>query len=177
MLMQNKKNKQKVLHRFGEYFVQFASVQISVKAPKICPQNLIDKFITKKHQTKEFKDIVKIMLTNDDFKTMYEQNNQKVYLTAVLVLNATPTDNNEYHYDPVEANLQDTQRISMYHTYIDTPLDLKYETFQEAIKNNNYVEKECCINTLYDYYRDGLLNPKKTEVIFNHKGDDFRNLR
>ena len=77
-------------------------------------------------------------MTNEDFKKEKEQH---VYLTGVWVLKATPTDNNEYHYDPVTQNLQDTQRISMYHTYIDTPLNLNFETFQEAIKNNNYVER------------------------------------
>jgi hypothetical protein len=57
----------------------------------------------------------------------------------------------------------------MYHKYIDTRLNLECETFDEAIKNNIYIEKECCINTLYDYYGDGLLNPnKKTEIIFNN---------
>jgi hypothetical protein len=88
------------------------------------------------------------LLTNDDFKDHYEQNNQKSYLTAIRILKALPTDNNEFHYDPVTTNLQDAENISMYHTYIDTPLNLKCESFKEAIKHNNYISTECCINTL-----------------------------
>jgi hypothetical protein len=142
-----------------------AKVQLSVKAPRVFPQNLLDKLISKEHNQESFTRIFEILMTSDNLKEKMTAE-QRQYLKAVWILSAIPTDNNEYHYDPVETNLQDTQRISMYHTYIDTPLNLNFETFQEAIKNNNYVEKECCINTLYDYYGDGLLNPNKKQKSY-----------
>jgi hypothetical protein len=54
----------------------------------------------------------------------------------------------------------------MYHKYIDTKLDLECETFKDAIKNVSYVENECCINTLYDYYSTDLLNPYKKQKSY-----------
>ena len=69
-------------------------------------------------------------------------------------------------YEPLEENLQDTQKLSMYHRYVDTKLDLERETFKDAIKIVNYVENECCINTLYEYYSDSLLNLNKKHKAY-----------
>ena len=45
-------------------------------------------------------------------------------------------------------------------------MDLTKDTFKEAIQNNNYTKDECFLNTIYDFYRDNLLNPdKKRNVI------------
>jgi hypothetical protein len=45
-------------------------------------------------------------------------------------------------------------------------MDLTKDTFKEVIQNNNYTKDECILNTIYDFYRDNLLNPdKKCNVI------------
>jgi hypothetical protein len=54
----------------------------------------------------------------------------------------------------------------MCHKHIDTQLNLECKTFKDAIKHKSYLENECCINTLYDYYGDGLLNPNKKQKSY-----------
>ena len=40
-------------------------------------------------------------------------------------------------------------------------MDLSKDTFQMAIENFKYVEHECVINSLYDFYHDSLLSADK----------------
>ena len=146
--------------RYGQAFIQYNSAfQLSVKAPQQFPKDLLDKFIYRDKNLDMYKKGVTILKTNEKF---IEADYLESYLAAFHILGATPTDKDIFiEYKPLEQKLQDTQKISMYHKYIDTRLNLECETFDEAIKNNIYIEKECCINTLYDYYGDGLLNPNK----------------
>ena len=53
----------------------------------------------------------------------------------------------------------------MYNTYMCTELDTSKETFKEAIQKGNYVDNQCWLNTLTDYYKDTLMNNKKKEPM------------
>ena len=48
-------------------------------------------------------------------------------------------------------------------------MDLTKDTFKEAIQNNNYTKDECFLNTIYDFYRDNLLNPDKKRNVINRE--------
>ena len=97
--------KQKIIKKYGQVFIQYAIVQLSVKAPKTFPPNLLDKLIARDHSSEEFKKLIEIMMTNEDFKKEFKAE-QHMYLTAVWVLKATPTDNASFHYDPVETKFK-----------------------------------------------------------------------
>ena len=64
-----------------------------------------------------------------------------------------------------QANLRRSENISMYNTYMYTELDTSKETFMEAVQKGNYVENQCWLNTLTDYYKDTLVNNKKKEPM------------
>jgi len=49
----------------------------------------------------------------------------------------------------------------MYSKYISTHLDVKYDNFKKSIENKNYIENECWINTLMDYYGETILSPDR----------------
>ena len=36
-------------------------------------------------------------------------------------------------------------------------------TFRQALEKKNYKRDECWLNTIYDHYRDSLLNPNRTQ--------------
>jgi hypothetical protein len=48
-------------------------------------------------------------------------------------------------------------------------MDLSKDTFKEATANMNYTKDECFINTLYDFYRDNLLNPDKSRNVITRQ--------
>jgi hypothetical protein len=51
--------------------------------------------------------------------------------------------------------------FSINYKYIHTNIDISADTFQKAIELNHYVENECWINTIYDFYKDSLLREIK----------------
>ena len=53
----------------------------------------------------------------------------------------------------------------MCNTYMYTELDTSKETFMEAIQKGNYVDNQCWLNTLTDYYKDTLMKNKKKEPM------------
>jgi len=46
--------------------------------------------------------------------------------------------------------------------YISTELDMNFDNLKEALDNKNYIENECWINTIMDYYGDTILSPEKS---------------
>jgi plastocyanin domain-containing protein len=63
---------------------------------------------------------------------------------------------------PLETKARDSvECISMYSKYISTHLDVKYDNFKKSIENKNYIENECWINTLMDYYGETILSPDR----------------
>ena len=58
---------------------------------------------------------------------------QKVTLLVLRIKYAERVDKAD-DFKPQEEELTNTVKVSMYHRYIQTPLDPRYEAFKEAIK-------------------------------------------
>ena len=126
-----------------------------------------------------FKRLMKLIMSDphmaEDLRYNYE------YIVCVVIKGA---DNlaTDRDFDPVDEDLTNTENVSMYHRYIQTPLDPHHETFKEAIKVNHY-EKMCWINTITGYYKDTLMGDHRREKnkltkesilqLINKTGDDF----
>jgi hypothetical protein len=72
-------------------------------------------------------------------------------------------------HDQLKSKKRDGSKQSIKYSYISTPLDLSKDTFEEAIKNNNYTKDECWINTLYDFYKDTLLSTNKKRIVISRE--------
>ena len=86
------------------------------------------------------------------------------YIDALKILRARKVDGGQPS-NPRQANLRRSENISMCNTYMYTELDTSKETFMEAIQKGNYVDNQCWLNTLTDYYKDTLMNNKKKEPM------------
>ena len=86
------------------------------------------------------------------------------YIGALKILRARKVEGGQPS-NPRQANLRRSENISMYNTYMYTELDTSKETFMEAIQKGNYVDNQCWLNTLTDYYKDTLMNNKKKEPM------------
>ena len=83
-------------------------------------------------------------------------------------------------FNPIRENLRDATNVSMYHNYIQTPLNPEYET----LKEEHYQDNICWMNTLTDYYKNTLMDDKKREKnkltresilkLVNKTEDDFK---
>ena len=99
------------------------------------------------------------------FKDLMESTG-KTYLAAVYLMNITDSETKGRAFEPRKRKNRDTTKVGAYYLYNYVAMDLTKDTFKEAIQNNNYTKDECSLNTIYDFYRDNLLNPdKKRNVI------------
>ena len=88
-------------------------------------------FRDQRKQTKTFHRLKSLLMTDDNFKA--EVGYAEGYIACVKV-NYTERVDNADAFKPQDEELTNTENVSMYHRYIQTPLDPQYETFKEAIK-------------------------------------------
>ena len=84
------------------------------------------------------------------------------YIACIIIHSADGVDG-DTDFNPKRENLRDATNVSMYHNYMQTPLNPEYETLKEAIKEEHYQENMCWISTLTDYYKNTLMVDKKRE--------------
>lgn len=104
-----------------------------------------------------FKKLMKIMSDPDMEDTLpFVQS----YIVCIKVKDVDRVDG-DTDFLLVDENLTDASHVSMFHRYIQTPLNPEYEALKEAIKVNHYQESQCWLNTITDYYKDTLMGEKR----------------
>ena len=113
-------------------------------------EELIKKRIFRLRDKNLFKKVIKTLAQDDNIAEYYRQ--KKQYIDAAVIYEADTVEGDIKDYDPKKKNLKNASNIGIYHIYMETELDPEYCTFEEAIKVKHYVENECWINTLNDFY-------------------------
>jgi len=126
---------------------------------------LLPKEIKRKDQILKniWKQIISIMYTDAEFSKYYDL--RVSYINAVYIGRVERIKNRRSSYNPLDENLRDATKQSIYYRYIETNVYMNADTFKEAIENKNYIENECWINTIYDFYKDTLLSDKRRKHI------------
>ena len=138
-------------------------------------------FRDEKKETKTFYKLKTLLMTDDSFRA--DVGYAEGYIACIKVNYAEREDNADA-FKPQDEDLTNTENVSMYHRFIQTPVDPQYETLKEAIKVKHYVKNQCWINTLSDVYKDTLMEDKKREKnkltkeaslnIINKTEEDFK---
>ena len=129
-------------------------------------EKLKDLVIRRDTDKEDFKTMLKIFKSkNLVFRDLMESPNGESYLHAMLVMKITKVSTNTLEFEPKRQKNKDTNKVGAYYMYSCTPMDLSKDTFKEAIQNMNYTKDECFINTLYDFYRETLLNPDRSRNV------------
>ena len=138
--------------------------EFNVAIPFEFPRELLKTYITNmKQDDPQWGAMMSILDTDKKFEDFIR--NTPHYLNAIYVKEAeedTPTDK---VYNPYEAPLKSTSNVSINYRYIHTNVELSKDTFAEAIKQEHYIENECWINSIYDFYKDSLLRESKRQRI------------
>ena len=140
------------------------------------------KFLTKhidqlvERGKKDWRDLYKACMTDDEFR------NRELlapgYVEALMIL-GVDDDYVGPVVDPAEEPMTaagDPTRaphaegkpsrackVTITYRYCSNVLDLTKDTFAEAVRNERYLKNECFINSLYDFYGDKLLDPKRAQ--------------
>ena len=88
-------------------------------------------FRDEKPDTKTFHRLKLLLMTDDSFKA--DVGDAEGYIACIKVNYAERVDKAD-DFKPQEEELTNTVNVSVYHRYIQTPLDPQYETFKEAIE-------------------------------------------
>ena len=113
---------------------------------------------------------MKILETDKEFKARFGGGVMPYPFDAIYIkhVEAIPTKGK---YKPLDTPLRNQEKVSIYHKYIETPVNLEYETLREAIENKNYVENECWLNAITEHYKESLLSKKKKSY---YKRNNFK---
>ena len=113
-----------------------------------------------------FQSMVNILRNDEGFKAFWE-NHGVSYVVGMYIKDWEEIDTSSIAaVNPLQQAFRNTEHISILNKYISTELDMSKTGNKEAIERNNYVQNECWINTLYDFYSDSLLSlDKKRNVI------------
>ena len=105
---------------------------------------------------RDFRDMAFILMTDKTFNYTWEHFGEN-YIVGILIKKVHDVNSEEVPvYDRRTARQRDTTKISRRFSYLTTELDLSKDTFKEAIQYKQYIQNECWINTLYDFYGDNL---------------------
>ena len=144
-------------------------------------ENLVGRKVFKVYDKRLF---VKLLLDLRRDPSIQEYLGYKLpYVDCIKVYEVDRVDG-DTDFNPKRENLRYATNVSMYHNYIQTPLNPEYETLKEAIKVEHYQDNICWINTLTDYYKNTLMDDKKREKnkltresilkLINKTEDDFK---
>ena len=117
---------------------------------------------------------------NDDdiFEYMVERKMAN-YVDDIIIYSADIVDGNPKDHKPEARNLRNAQNIGVYNRYVQTELDTDFATFEEAIKVKHYMQNECWINALNDFYGDEPrmknLNRDKMLELIDKTDEEFNN--
>eukprot|EP00438_Fugacium_kawagutii_P012227 Skav223953 [mRNA] locus=scaffold798:243805:247131:- [translate_table: standard] len=66
-------------------------------------------------------------------------------------------------------NLTDAENVSIYHRYINTPIQMEAPTIKEAIHKGHYQKNMCWVNALTDFYGETLMSEKTKKRLTSEK--------
>ena len=155
---------------------QVTARSFDVKAPRIFPNELFRKHIIEIKGNKLWKVALKILMTNKDFREIF----QRGYIEVIYIMDYDIIPTTGSKYQPLDENLMNQSKISMYHPYITTTVNLAGETLREAIENKSNRVNECWLNAILGNYSYTLLKQKentreKILEIINRTEDDVKN--
>jgi hypothetical protein len=138
------------------YLITNTTREFRVKAPNSFPNDLYRKYFPKydpedktQTMTDQWKQIIHIMKTDYEFEELHDKKGD--YIEAIYVNNYDSLQSKGKPYKPLQENLKNGNAVSINYTYIESNIDLKLDTLQEAIENKNYIKKnKCWINTILD---------------------------
>ena len=109
----------------------------------------------------EFSNTLELLRTDKDFKKDYEQMTAFYNdIECIKILSVDMVNKDGEKFVILTENLRDATNVSIFNRYIHTPLRMNEDTIHKAINKGNYIENECWINALTDFYSDTIMNER-----------------
>ena len=113
-------------------------------------------------EKKEFKELLNILRKDEDFNDLvvhllqfYDNLFEAIKIKSVELVNKKGEK-----FNVMTENLRDATNISLYHRYINTPINMEASTIKMAIEKGNHIKNACWANALYDFYGNTIMSEK-----------------
>ena len=176
--------KQKVAFRangFTYFLVDFDLHSATIKASEFPNREAINKRILK-HLSREdyvneiinpeYTTIINLLKEDEEFKQwlqVFESYGYPNPVDAIKITDVELMSEDGEKYNIVTENLRDAVNVSIYHRYVHTPIAQNADTLKEAISKGHYIDNECWINLLTDYYADTIMNERTRKRLTREK--------
>jgi len=154
---------------YKKVYEQIGILSLNVKADEQILTQALDKLLEINKEvvlddtSNLFHEMEKILKTNEQVAYTYWGGSAGISAIYLLNYKSDERKNKRAFVEPLDRKARDSVGcISMYSKYISTHLDVKYNNFKESIENKNYIQNECWINTLIDYYGETILSPDRS---------------
>ena len=111
-----------------------------------------------------------IALKDEEIKSLIEWLEGMGYdnsFDAIKITNVEVVDGAGKKMDIKNENLRDTVHVSIFHKYVNTPVNMTASNLKEAIHREDYIKNECWINALLDFYGGSLMNEKAVPPVYS----------
>ena len=166
---------------FAYYLVSFDLHSATIKASEFPNRDAINKRILKHLSVEddasntvnpEFTEIIELLKSDEEFNSwlnVFENYGYPNPIDAIKITDVELENEEGEKYNIITENLRDSVNVSIYHRYVHTPIVQNADTLKEAISKGNYIDNECWINLLTDYYADTLMSEKTRKRLTRDK--------
>ena len=120
----------------------------------------------------EYTEIIELLKSDEEFNswlTVFETYGYPNPVECYKITDVELVGDDGEKYNIITENLRDAVNVSIYHRYVHTPIAQNADTLKEAISKGHYIDNECWINLLTDYYADTIMN-ERTRKRLTRKG-------
>ena len=171
---------------FAYYLVDFDLHSATIKASEFPNRDAINKglfrYLSREDDANEtinpeYTEIIHLLQQDEEFERRLQVFESYDYPNPVDVIKITDVElvsEDGEKYNIITEHLRDAVNISIHHRYVHTPITQNADTLKEAISKGNYIDNECWINLLTDYYANTIMNERTRKRLFEIIGrDDF----
>ena len=166
---------------FSYYLVDFDLHSATIKASEFPNREAINRRILK-HLSREddaneiinpeYTTIIELLKSDEEFEQwlqVFESYGYPNPVDAIKITDVELMSEDGEKYNIVTENLRDAVNVSIYHRYVHTPIAQNADTLKEAISKGHYIDNECWINLLTDYYADTIMNERTRKRLTREK--------
>ena len=163
------------------YLVDFDLRSATIKASEFPNREAINKrifrYLSREDDANEtinpeYTTIIELLKSDEEFEQwlqVFESYGYPNPIDAIKITDVELMSEDGEKYNIITENLRDAVNVSIYHRYVHTPIAQNADTLKEAISKGHYIDNECWINLLTDYYADTIMNERTRKRLTREK--------
>ena len=167
---------------FAYYLVDFDLRSVTIKASEFPNREAINKrifrYLSREDDANEtinpeYTEIIELLKSDEEFEswlTVFETYDYPNPVDVIKITDVELVGDDGEKCNIITENLRDAVNVSIYRRYVHTQIAQNADTLKEAINKGNYIDNECWINLLTDYYGDTTMSEKKPQEINKRQG-------